>query len=162
MQMSKLKYTLRFAIPQDIDEIIKMCQEHANYEKTVYYPEGKAKQLGQHLFHRSPNLYCTIAEGEQGILAYSTYMKEFSTWEADYYLHMDCLFVTASARNQGIGLAMIQKMISHAVELNIRLLQWQTPEFNTRAIEFYHRLGAHSKKKLRMYLDLEQFLNKNK
>ena len=74
MQMPKLKYTLRFAIPQDIDEIIKMCQEHANYEKTVYYPEGKAKQLGQHLFHRSPNLYCTIAEGEQGILAYSTYM----------------------------------------------------------------------------------------
>lgn len=159
--MSKLKYTLRFAIPKDIDEIIMLCQEHAHYERAIYNPKGKAIQLEQHLFHSTPTLYCIIAESEQGILAYSTYMKEFSTWEADYYFHMDCLFVREPVRNHGIGLAMIQKMISHAVELNIRLLQWQTPEFNTRAIEFYHRLGAHSKKKLRMYLDLEKFLNKN-
>lgn len=159
--MSKLNYSLRFATPKDIDQIIKLCQEHAQYEKTDYNLEGKSKRLELQLFNDTPNLYCIIAEGEQGILAYTTYMKEFSTWEADYYLHMDCLFVRESARNHGIGLAMIHKMISHAVELNIRLLQWQTPEFNTRAIEFYYRLGAHSKKKLRMYLDLEKFLNKN-
>ena len=161
MQIFKLNYTLRFATPKDIDQIIKLCQEHAQYEKTDYHLEGKSKRLELQLFNDTPKLYCIIAEGEQGILAYTTYMKEFSTWEADYYLHMDCLFVRESARNHGIGLSMIHKMISHAVELNIRLLQWQTPEFNTRAIEFYHRLGAHSKKKLRMYLDLEKILNKN-
>jgi len=148
-------------MPQDINEIIKMCQEHANYEKAIYYPEGKAKQLEQHLFHSTPTLYCIIAEGEEGIIGYATYMKEFSTWEADYYIHMDCLYLREPARNHGIGLAMIQKIASHADELKIKWMQWQTPELNTRAIQFYHRLGAHSKKKLRMYLDLDKFLNNN-
>ena len=161
MQMSKLKYTLRFAIPKDIDEIIMLCQEHAHYERAIYNPEGKAIQLEQHLFHSTPTLYCIIAEDEQGIFGYATYMKEFSTWEADYYFHMDCLFLREPARNHGIGFAMIHKIALHGDELKIKLMQWQTPEFNTRAIEFYHRLGAQSKKKLRMYLDLEKFLNKN-
>ena len=161
MLMSKIKYSLRFATPLDMDEIIKLCQEHAQYEKADYNPEGKSKRLELQLFNDTPNLYCIIAEDEQGIFGYATYMKEFSTWEADYYFHMDCLFLRAPARNHGIGLAMIHKIALHANELKIKWMQWQTPELNTRAIQFYHRLGAHSKKKLRMYLDLDKFLNKN-
>lgn len=52
-----------------------MSRASTYYEKTVYNLEGKSKRMEQHLFHSTPTLYCIIAEGEQGILAYTTYMK---------------------------------------------------------------------------------------
>jgi hypothetical protein len=30
-------------------------------------------------------------------------MKQFSSWEANFFLYMDCLFLLAEARNLGIG-----------------------------------------------------------
>ena len=159
--MSELNYTIRFAIREDMNELILMCHEHALYEQSLYAHEGKSEKLFQHLFSVTPALYCIIVEDHAGIIGYASYMKEFSTWEADYYIHMDCLYLREHARNHGIGLVMIKKIALHAAEINVGFMQWQTPALNTRAIEFYHRLGAHSKKKLRMYLDIKTFLNKN-
>ena len=34
-------------------------------------------------------------------------------------------------------------------------IQWQTPEFNKRAIKFYDRIGAQSKSKMRYFLDVK-------
>jgi ribosomal protein S18 acetylase RimI-like enzyme len=147
-----MNYSIRTAKLNDTNEIIKLCSEHALYEKASYSSEGKAEKLAHYLFSENPRLFCLIAESENQIVGYATYMLEFSTWDADFYVHMDCLFIREFARGFGIGEALVKEIGKQAKKNNCTLIQWQTPQFNERAIKFYYRIGATSKEKLRMYL----------
>jgi GNAT superfamily N-acetyltransferase len=79
-------------------------------------------------------------------------MKQFSTWDTDFYIYMDCLFLTEESRGYGIGEKMMNVIKLEAKKLNCSLIQWQTPNFNTRAIKFYNRIGGISKTKERYFL----------
>jgi GNAT superfamily N-acetyltransferase len=150
-----MKYKIRNAAPADIEIIIELCAEHADYEQADYSPDGKADKLSRYLFGENPRLYCLIAETESEILGYATYMLEFSTWDAGFYVHMDCLYLRPHARGFGIGEELIKEIAKAAMENKCNEIQWQTPVFNERAIKFYYRMGAASKEKLRMYLMAE-------
>lgn len=147
-----MNYSIRKAKPSDISEIIQLCAEHAEYEKASFSSEGKAEKLSQLLFGKNPRAYCLMAESENQIVGYATYSFEFSTWDAELYTHMDCLFLRDFARGFGIGEALVHQIKKAAKENNCTIIQWQTPQFNERAIKFYYRIGATSKEKLRMYL----------
>ncbi|MFT5917067.1 MAG: hypothetical protein ACI81T_003581, partial [Bacteroidia bacterium] len=49
---------------------------------------------------------------------------------------------------------LIRRIQSEAKKLNCSLIQWQTPDFNTRAMKFYKRIGASSKSKERFFLEV--------
>ncbi len=152
---------IRPAEPDDIQEIIRLCGEHAEYEQASYSPDGKAEKLAGFLFSETPRLYCLIAQKADEIVGYATYMQEFSTWDASLFIHLDCLFVRPQARSLGIGEDLVRAIVEHAQRLGCEQIQWQTPEWNERAIKFYHRIGATSKPKLRMYLDPKNFRSTN-
>lgn len=149
-----MDYKIRYAEPHDIDEIIKLCAEHAEFEQTEFSPVGKVEKLAKYMFVDEPPLFCLIAENPTGeLLGYTTFMREFSTWDAEFYIHMDCLFLRPHARNFGIGEQLIRKIAKQAKRLDCKEIQWHTPAFNEKAIKFYHRIGATSKQKSRLYLD---------
>jgi ribosomal protein S18 acetylase RimI-like enzyme len=150
-----MNYSIRSAVCTDVAEIIRLCEEHAGYEQTTYKPNGKAEMLSQFLFSNNPKLHCLLAEMENKIIGYATYMFEFSTWEAGFYLHMDCLYLRPHARGLGIGEALLKQIARAAKENNCTVIQWQTPASNERAIKFYYRIGAASKEKLRFYINDE-------
>ena len=149
-----MNYQIRYAEPKDIVEIIKMCGEHAEYEKAEFSSVEKTEKLAKYMFSYNPPVFCLIAENEAGeIVGYAAFMPEFSTWDADYYVYLDCLFLRPQARNFGIGERIIKEISKFAKLKNIKQLQWHTPIFNERAIKFYRRIGATSKEKMRFYLD---------
>lgn len=47
---------------------------------------------------------------------------------------------------------MISAVIERARQMGLAEMQWQTPAWNSRAIEFYRRLGAKALEKQRFYL----------
>lgn len=152
-----MNYRIRNAEPHDMDEIIKLCAEHSEFERAKFLPAGKAEKLAKFLFSENPPMFCLVVENDSGeILGYTTFMPEFSTWDADYYVYMDCLFLRPQARNVGIGVQIIKEIAKFAKSRNIQQIQWHTPDFNERAINFYYRLGAASKEKMRFYLDKEK------
>lgn len=149
-----MNYKIRNAEPHDIEEIVLLCAEHAEFEKANFSPLEKAEKLVKFLFAENPAVFCLVVESDDGeLLGYTTFMPEFSTWEADYYVYMDCLFLRPQARNFGIGKQLIKEIATFAKSRNIKQLQWHTPDFNERAVKFYHRIGANSKEKMRFYLD---------
>lgn len=156
-----MNYLIRPAEPQDIAAIIELCAKHAEYEKATYSPEGKAEKLSSFIFTPNPRLFCLVAEINQSVVGYSTYMKEFSTWDADFYIHIDCLYLKPEARSLGIGEELVRAIANHTQSLGVTQIQWQTPDFNERAIKFYHRIGAQSKPKLRMFLNPAALLHDN-
>lgn len=144
----------RFALPGDLPQVITLCALHAAYEQLPYEYSGQEERLLAALAGPKPKLYCLVACYEQEVLGYATYMKQYATWEAGEYIYMDCLFVQEKARCRGIGADLIERIKAEATALGCLLIQWQTPPFNQRAINFYHRIGACSKTKERFFLPL--------
>ena len=48
----------------------------------------------------------------------------------------------------------MEKVIEYSKTQDCDLIQWQTPDFNEKAIEFYNRIGGKSKSKERFYLNI--------
>lgn len=57
-------------------------------------------------------------------------------------LYLKELFVTLSARKGGIGRALIGTLAQSAVKRGFKRMDWVTTYDNTKAREFYDRLGA--------------------
>lgn len=150
----KIIPTIRFAEKADVKALIGLCELHATYEKAPYDKTGKAMKITTDLFCPDPIVHCLVVESNAALIGYATYMKQYATWDADYYLYMDCLFLKECARGLGIGEKLMRRIAVEARTLGCSSLQWQTPEFNERAIKFYHRLGAISKSKERFFQTL--------
>ena len=145
---------IRPAIPSDVAQIIALCKEHAAYERAAYYPEGKQQLLAKDLFDTDGGINCLVAAQPTAIMAYATFMKQYSTWDAAYYVYLDCLFIQESKRGMGIGKKMMDRVRHYAKNEQCNMIQWQTPEFNEKAITFYRKLGATQKTKARFYWEL--------
>jgi len=144
-------YIIKPAVDR-IDSVIDLCAAHAAYEESDYDSVGKADRLSFDLFSEFPKLYCLVAEVGGEYVGYITWMKQYSTWNAKEYLYMDCLYLEDGFRGFGIGEALVNRMKDYGRGENIDLVQWQTPDFNVRAIKFYKRIGATSLSKERFFL----------
>lgn len=147
---------LRWAEARDMNELVRLCAEHAAYERSSFEPTGKAEALARMLFAPDARLKCLIVTEDDDLIGYATFSVEVSTWDADRYMHMDCLFLRPEARNKGIGRALMRRIAQEARDQGVIRMQWQTPSFNVDAIRFYDRLGPEKKEKYRMFLGAEE------
>jgi GNAT superfamily N-acetyltransferase len=146
------RYAIRDIREDDIEALISICREHALYERSKYEVDGKAAQLRCALFAPEPRLHAWVAEAGGELIGYATATIDFSTWSAQTFLYMDCLFVRDGWRNAGVGVALLNRVAAHACEMKIDEIQWQTPDWNMDASRFYRRCGATEILKRRFYM----------
>lgn len=135
----------------DIDQLIELCALHAAYEKSAYDSAGKKEKLFSHFFKEKEGLQCVVVEDDRKLKGYATFIKQFSTWDASYYLYLDCIYLKEEVRGQGLGARLMDLAKSYAKQENCFQVQWQTPKFNQKAIDFYKKIGAQSKEKERFF-----------
>ena len=149
-----MEYLIRECSEGDLDKIIVLCRKHAEYEKAAYNPEGKKEKLAEALFSEPKRLGCLVAVVAGGVIGYATYTFDFSTWDAQQFIYLDCLYLEDDYRNFGIGAVIMEKVKEIGQTAGCVNMQWQTPDFNTKAIKFYKRIGGIGKEKLRFTLPL--------
>lgn len=139
----------------EIDQLVDLCEAHAEYEEASYDRTNQVERLTHYIFQENhPVLNCMVAVVDTKLIGYITFTKEFSTWSTCFYYHMDCLYLREEARKIGLGKRLMESMTDVAKQEGINHIQWQTPISNHNAIEFYTHLGASSKEKIRFFLDL--------
>lgn len=143
--------TIRFADQKDINDIVEMCELHAAHEKAAFNSINKNTSLSKYLFSSEAALKCLVVEIDNQIVGYATFMKQFSTWNANFYVYLDCLFLKEETRGAGIGVRIMDSIKDYAKSENCSMIEWQTPDFNLNAISFYKGLGAQSKSKERFF-----------
>lgn len=153
-----MKYLIRDCQTEDISTVVDLCQKLAEYERASFNSVGKEDKLQKALFGERPKLFCLVVEVNRTIVGYASYTFDFSTWDAATFMYLDCLYLEKDVRGFGIGEALIKKLKHIAKDKNCINIQWQTPEFNERAIKFYRRIGGIGKNKVRFFLDLQQDL----
>lgn len=151
---------IRWARPEDLDDIVELCAEHAQFEQASYSREGKRELLQRHLFGPSPRVRCLVADGpaDTPLAGYATFTLEFSTWDAAEFVHVDCLYLRPGVRNRSLGWQIGKRIASEALALGAHHMQFQTPPFNEPAIRIYSAMGAHRKDKVRFYADRADML----
>lgn len=149
-----MEYKIRDCKPTDLDVLVVLCGKHADYEKADYKTEGKKERLQTALFSENRMLYGIVAEVEDIIIGYATYTFDFSTWDAQKFIYLDCLYLEEGYRNFGIGKALLEKVKTIGEAAHCVNMQWQTPDFNENAIRFYKRIGGTGKNKVRFTLPL--------
>ena len=145
---------IRFAKKKDLPQIVDLCKQHAEYEHAEYNKKDKEKLLYESVFGEFPAFKCLVVVRKNIIVGYATYMKQFSTWEASSYIYLDCLFLIEETRGQGLGTILMEKIKECAKIENCNRIQWQTPDFNKKAIRFYQKIGGISKTKERFCMNI--------
>jgi len=140
---------IRLAQKKDLKAVIELCKAHARYEKANFVEQNKIEFLSKYFIENTNDLKCLVVDVNNEILGYATYFKQFSTWDASYYVYLDCLFLKDKVRGSGIGNQIMEHIKKYAKSENCRIIQWQTPNFNSKAINFYQKLGAKYKSKER-------------
>ena len=139
---------IRSAEKRDFDTIKVLIKAHAEFEKASALNDENLNRLENHIFN-TETIKCLVVEIDTEIVGYATFLKQFSTWDANFYIYLDCLYLNEKTRGKGVGTAIMETVKTYAKSENCAIIQWQTPDFNEKAIQFYNKLGASSKSKER-------------
>lgn len=141
---------------KDLTELVELCRKHSEFEQAYYNSTGKEALLKKSIFSERPKLYCSVIESNNKLKGYFSYTFDFSTWDAQTFLYLDCLFLVPEFRGMGIGEIVFEKLKEIAKQNDCVNIQWQTPIFNERAIKFYNRIGGTGKDKVRFFINIPQ------
>lgn len=147
-------YTIRPVNKDDLDSLLILMQEHADYEQATFDPSNKKEKFEKALFNIPAKLNCWVVEQDDCLAGFVSFTFDFSTWDAAGFMYMDCLYLKNETRGNGIGTVIIEKLRDVAIAKKCINIQWQTPVFNESAIRFYHKNNAVSKNKVRFTLNV--------
>ena len=94
---------IREATAKDCPIISHLCVLHAKFEKAAPVPSGHTGQLEKALSKARRQHTFFLIEVNKEVAGFASLIREFSTWDASYYGHLDCLFIKQQFRALGLG-----------------------------------------------------------
>ncbi|NVK75813.1 MAG: GNAT family N-acetyltransferase [Oceanospirillaceae bacterium] len=139
----------------DLDTLLVLCQEHAEYENLPFELSGQRERWQELCFSESPRIYVWVYEQEGQVQGYMSVTIDYAIWSGKPFVNMDCLYLRPTARGHGLGRGFIETLKAFCKQQGCTEMQWHTPPDNQLGIDFYRRIGANEKLKQRFYLNLE-------
>ena len=145
-----MKYKIREANETDVNDIFKLIQELALFEKepeaVIITPESLLKDG----FGAQPKFHCFVAESSedtesssaQEIVGIALVYMRYSTWKGEV-LHLEDLIVSEKERGNGVGSLLLTEVIKYGNSLGVKRISWEVIDWNTPAIDFYEHIGAN-------------------
>ena len=133
---------IRPAEPRDVEVIVALIRELAEFERLSHLLEVTPEKLGPHLFGDKPVIEGLVAEVEGKVVAYALYFTNYSTFLAKPGLYLEDLYVSPTQRGAGIGRALLVRLAEEANARGYGRFEWSVLDWNENAISFYKKLGA--------------------
>jgi GNAT superfamily N-acetyltransferase len=128
--------------PSDVELVVALVHELADYEKALEQCHLTAAQLDAALFGPSPALFGHVAELDGDVVGFALWFLSFSTWRGVHGIYLEDLFVRPVHRGSGLGRALLATLAHESVERGYARFEWSVLDWNTLAIDFYRRIGA--------------------
>ena len=133
---------IRFARKEDMSSVLSLIQELADFEKEPDAVIITEEDLLKDGFGVDPKFHCLVAEKVGTIVGMALFYPRYSTWKGAT-LHLEDLIVTQSLRGKGYGKDLYTAFITFAAEKWVKRIEWVVLDWNTHAIDFYKKSGAH-------------------
>jgi GNAT superfamily N-acetyltransferase len=137
-----MKIKIVKAKKKDFADIIGLINELAGFEK-LNPPDKKAqKRLYKDSFGKKPLYKVLLANTSDGAAGYAIYFFTYSSFLARKTLYLEDIYISENFRRHGIGKMLIEELINIAKKNKCGRMEWCVLDWNTNAINFYHKLGA--------------------
>lgn len=143
--------TVTPALSVHVKEIAKIAEEMDRfYGATEVEPlESRMEQIDKALFGDYPHSCMLLARDDGNIVGFASYSFLWPAVGLTSSLYLKELYVSATARRNGVGMKIMRSLYDIAVEKGCSRVEWTTDSENTEAQLFYAKLGvAVNKSKL--------------
>jgi GNAT superfamily N-acetyltransferase len=139
--MSSVGIHVRAIAREDLPRVWELVRGLAAFEKLEHALTGSMEELAAGLFAEPVRIEGLVA-GEPGrIRGYALFHPTYSSFRTRARLWLEDLFVEESARGQGVGEALFQRLCRIALERGCYRVEWDVLDWNP-ARGFYERMGA--------------------
>jgi GNAT superfamily N-acetyltransferase len=135
-------HDIRPAEPRDLNAIVQLIGELAEFEQLTHLLEVTPAKLEPHLFGDEPVAECMVGEIDGEVVAFALYYVNFSTFLAKPGLYLEDLYVRPAHRRSGLGKALLIQLAQLACARGYGRFDWTVLDWNEDAIRFYEKLGA--------------------
>ncbi|NNK11684.1 MAG: GNAT family N-acetyltransferase [Flavobacteriaceae bacterium] len=136
-----MKIKIRPAKQEDMEQVLHLIRELAQFEKEPEAVEITAAQLIIDGFGHSPLFQCFVGEADGKISGMALVYPRYSTWKGKV-LHLEDLIVTEKMRGSGLGTALLESVVKYGHDLGVKRIGWEVLDWNEPAIAFYEQRGA--------------------
>ena len=134
--------SLYFAKEGDVGVILDLIRALAEFEQLSHEVVADADGLRRALFGGRRVAEVVLAEYGGATAGFALFFHNFSTFLGKPGLYLEDLYVKPEFRNKGIGREVLAFLARLAIERSCGRLEWAVLDWNTRAADFYQRLGA--------------------
>jgi len=135
-------FLLRAAEPRDVNAIVGLIGELAEFEKLSHLLQVTPETLHPHLFGQRPVVEAQVAQLDGEVVGFALFFTNFSTFLSKPGLYLEDLYVRPALRGRGIGEALLSRLAAIAVERGYGRFEWSVLDWNSNAIRFYEKMGA--------------------
>ncbi len=134
--------TLRAAEARDLQSIVGLIRELAEFEKLTHLVEVTPQGLHPQLFGERPAAEAVVAERDGQVIGFALFFTNFSTFLGKPGLYLEDLYVQPAHRGGGVGRALLTHLAALANARGYGRFEWSVLDWNVDAIRLYENMGA--------------------
>lgn len=133
--------TIRRAEAEDCGRLAALLIEaFAFYGDPQPLPASEMAERLRRRLNQQPGFEALVAERDGSPVGFAIYAPVFWTTDCELALFLKEIYVTESARSDGVGRALMAEMARVAVTRGWTRLVWTVDRFNRQAVRFYKSL----------------------
>ncbi|RUA13983.1 MAG: GNAT family N-acetyltransferase, partial [Flavobacteriia bacterium] len=105
-----MEYAIRDARPDDMEQVLALVQELADFEKEPDAVEITKEDLVKDGFGETKLFHCFVAETDGDIAGIALVYPRYSTWKGPA-IHLEDLIVSKKMRGSGLGTALLDEVV---------------------------------------------------
>ncbi|MFH0215911.1 GNAT family N-acetyltransferase [Vibrio alginolyticus] len=140
------KVNVRKAIKQDSGKLLELIGHKAEFDRSMKGFDGEIsttkEKIERTLFGDYPFAHALLLEVDGEVQGFALFHYRYSSFRGEPSIWLDDLLVVGKHRSKGYGAELMYALKTEAQKSLTSHISWTASPYNTKAHEFYKRLGA--------------------
>ncbi|HCH1530838.1 TPA: GNAT family N-acetyltransferase [Vibrio parahaemolyticus] len=140
------KVNVRKAIKQDSGKLLELIGHKAEFDRSMKGFDGEIsttkEKIERTLFGDYPFAHALLLEVDGEVQGFALFHYRYSSFRGEPSIWLDDLLVIGKHRSKGYGAELMHALKTEAQKSLTTHISWTASPHNTKAHEFYKKLGA--------------------
>ena len=134
--------TIRLAVDDDLPDILRIYNQAIEKTTAVFEYRAHTIEMRREWYRakQTASLLVLVADGAGAVRGFASY-GPFRAWPAYKYSVELSVYVDEAARGQGIGSALVQRIVAHARERDLHVVMAGITSDNAVSLRLHEKLG---------------------